>query len=83
MRKELDAEKIREVLVNLSMIFMITHLKCDDLKKAANMDFKDYEDAVLSSCAVRIKADYIITRNIMISVKAELLRLIHLNYSIE
>ena len=28
------------------------------------MDFKDYEDALQSACATRIKANYIITRNI-------------------
>lgn len=64
MRKELDAEKIKEVLQQLSLIFKITDLKADDLKKAADMNFKDYEDALQSVCAVRLKANYIITRNI-------------------
>lgn len=64
MRKELDAEKIKEVLQQLSLIFKITDLKADDLKKAADMNFKDYEDALQSVCAVRFKANYIITRNI-------------------
>lgn len=64
MRKELNSEKIREILDNLSLIFTISDLKADDLKKAANMNFKDYEDAVQSACAFRIEANYIITRNI-------------------
>jgi len=64
MRKELDAEKIKETLEKLSLIFTIVDLKADDLKKAADMNFKDYEDAVQSACASRIRADYIITRNI-------------------
>lgn len=64
MRKELDAEKIKEVLQKLSLIFKITDLKADDLKKATDMDFKNYEDALQSVCAARIKANYIITRNI-------------------
>ncbi len=64
MRKELDKERIGEILKNLSLIFLITDLKVDDLKKAADMDFKDYEDAVQIACATRIKANYIITRNI-------------------
>jgi len=64
MRKELDVERIREILDNLSLIFSIADLKGDDLRKAAKMNFKDYEDAVQSCCAVRIKADYIITRNV-------------------
>lgn len=64
LRKELDAEKTKEILDNLSLIFSIADLKADDLKKAVDMEFKDYEDAVQSACAARIKANYIITRNI-------------------
>ena len=33
------------------------------MKKAADMRFKDYEDAIQSACATRIKANYIVTRN--------------------
>lgn len=64
LRKELDAEKIKEILDNLFLIFSVADLKADDLKKAANMQFRDYEDAIQSACAARVKADYIITRNI-------------------
>ena len=64
LRKELDPEKTKEILDDLSLIFSIADLKADDLKKAVDMQFKDYEDAVQSACAVRIKANYIITRNI-------------------
>ena len=64
LRKELDSEKTKEILDNLSLIFSIADLKADDLKKAADMEFKDFEDAVQSACAARIKANYIITRNI-------------------
>lgn len=64
MRKELDAERTKEILNGLSLIFTIADLKADDLKKAADMNFKDYEDAVQSACASRIRAEYIVTRNI-------------------
>lgn len=63
MRKELDTERTKEILNSISLIFTIADLKTADLKKAAGMNFKDYEDAVQSACASRIKADYIITRN--------------------
>ena len=33
------------------------------LKKAAEMNFRDYEDALQNVCVERMKADYIITRN--------------------
>lgn len=64
MRKELDEEKIKEVIEKLSLVFDIVDLKGDDLKKAATYNFSDYEDAVQSCQAMRIKADYIVTRNI-------------------
>lgn len=64
MRKELTDEKTKDILEKLSLIFEIADLKATDLKKAANMDFADYEDALQSICAERIKANYIITRNL-------------------
>ena len=64
LRKELDADKTREILDSLMLIFSVADLKADDLKKAADMRFKDYEDAIQSACATRIKANYIVTRNI-------------------
>ena len=64
MRKELDSAKIKEILEKLSLIFTIVDLKAEDIKKAANLDYKDYEDALQSICAKRIKANYIVTRNI-------------------
>lgn len=64
LRKELDADKTREILDSLMLIFSVVDLKADDLKKAADMRFKDYEDAIQSACATRIKANYIVTRNI-------------------
>lgn len=64
LRKELDADKTREILDSLMLIFSVADLKADDLKRAADMRFKDYEDAIQSACATRIKANYIVTRNI-------------------
>lgn len=64
LRKELDAEKTKEILDNLFLIFSVADLQADDLRKAADMKFKDYEDAVQSACAARVKADFIVTRNI-------------------
>ena len=64
MRKELDEEKIREVIEKLSLVVDIVDLKVEDLKKASMLNFDDYEDAVKSQKATRIKADYIVTRNL-------------------
>lgn len=64
MCKELDTEKVKKILEMLSLVFEIVDLKASDLKYASSLDFKDYEDAIQSTHANRIKANYIITRNI-------------------
>lgn len=64
LRKELDRKKTKEVIDNLQLVFTVADLKADDIKKAISLDFKDFEDALQSVCASRIKADYIVTRNI-------------------
>ena len=64
MRKELDAGKIREILTTLTSIFTVADLRESDLMKAADLDFSDYEDALQSVCASRVKANFIVTRNI-------------------
>ena len=62
-RKELNNEKMKEIPTILTSIFAVIDLKETDLKKAASMDFSDYEDAVQSACAERAKVNYIVTRN--------------------
>ena len=64
LRKELTPEQICEVLEKLKLIFRFADLCESDLTEAANMKWKDYEDAVQSAAAKRIMADWIITRNI-------------------
>ena len=63
MRKELDAEKINEILKQLSLIFIFENLNVSDMSSAAEMQWDDFEDAIQSATAKRIHADYIITRN--------------------
>lgn len=64
MRKQLDREQIKGVLATLTSLFSVIDLKESDLIKAAEMNFSDYEDAVQAVSADRIKADYIVTRNV-------------------
>lgn len=64
MRKELDSEKIKEILTTLTSIFTVVDLRETDLLKAADLDFSDYEDALQIVCAARAKVNYIVTRNI-------------------
>ena len=64
LRKELDPETVQQIIEQLSLIFSVEDLKADDLKKAAAMRTADFEDALQMVCAARIKADFIVTRNI-------------------
>jgi predicted nucleic acid-binding protein len=64
MRKELDPEKIEDVLKKLSLIFHFTDLSVADMNIATAMKWDDFEDALQEATAERIHADYIITRNV-------------------
>jgi len=63
MRKSLNNEKIDYYLNLLKSIFILEDLTVADMHRAVKLDFKDYEDAVQTACAMRIDADYIVTRN--------------------
>ncbi len=64
MRKEFDAEKVRVVFEKLSLIFQFEDLNVTDIRTAADMRWRDFEDAIQAATAKRIHADYIITRNV-------------------
>ena len=64
MRKELDAEKIESVYHSLSKIFNFEDFKNADIQTAIKLHWKDFEDAIQFVTAERLKADYIITRNV-------------------
>ena len=64
MRKQLDPEKIEDVFHKLNLIFEFADFSVSDLTHDADLNWKDFEDAVQSVIAERIHADYIITRNV-------------------
>ncbi len=64
MRKELSPAIIEDILKKLSLIFRFADLTAEDLKKAALLQWNDYEDALQSVIAKRTHSDYIITRNV-------------------
>ena len=63
MRRQMDPETISDVIQKLELIFRFTELTPADLRKAAEMQWRDFEDAIQSVTARRVRADYIITRN--------------------
>ncbi len=64
MRKELDVDKVSDVFGKLSLIFNFEDLKESDIKSAVEQKWGDFEDAICAVTAKRIRADYIITRNV-------------------
>ena len=73
MQKEMDPQKIEEVLSMLSMIFEFTDLCVSAIQQTARMQWNDYEDAIQSATAQRIHTDFIITRNIKDFAKSKIL----------
>lgn len=64
-RKHLHStDKAKNVMERLYELFYILDVGADDCQEALLSEVKDYEDAVISCCAVRNKMDYIVTRNI-------------------
>lgn len=73
MRKELDRRQIESVLQKLNALFEIADMKADDLKKAAALPVPDFADALQCVCAQRIKASYIVMRNLKDFVNSEVM----------
>ena len=63
MRKQLTPDRTMEIFMALALAFEFVDLQMTDLETAADMKWRDFEDAVQSATASRIHADYIITRN--------------------
>ncbi|NYE58423.1 PIN domain-containing protein [Carboxydothermus ferrireducens] len=57
-------EQVKNALKSLIDILDIVDITKNDCLKAFDLPMDDYEDALLAFCAKRVKADYIITRNI-------------------
>ncbi|MBR3355343.1 MAG: PIN domain-containing protein [Oscillospiraceae bacterium] len=64
MRKELTPKQIESVLSSMRLIFRFDEMNEADLINAAALKWTDFEDAIQSVTAERIKADCIITRNV-------------------
>lgn len=54
----------RLIIYKLSTLFNIADTMAVDTQNATFSDISDFEDAIIHATAQRIKADYIVTRNI-------------------
>ena len=64
LRRELDPEKTLEVINNINLVFKIYDLKSEIIMQAAEKKTKDYEDVLQMITAQKLKASFIVTRNI-------------------
>ncbi|HUT71910.1 MAG TPA: PIN domain-containing protein [Desulfatiglandales bacterium] len=63
LKKQLGAEKPYDFVKKIMMVFDITSVSQADIRKALNLGFKDFADALQVVCAKQIGAKYLITRN--------------------
>ena len=65
LRKDFSDEERREVILNLFDMFTIESIDSDKLKTALeNKNFRDFEDCLQVECALKVDADYVVTRNV-------------------
>ena len=64
LRKHLEPEHLQETVKTMLTVVSVADVTKGDINNAFDLDMSDYEDAVQASCAKRIRADYIVTRNV-------------------
>jgi len=64
LRKYIAPNAVRSAVQTLLLILNLTDVLKSDIFAAFAGNMKDFEGAVQSSCAKRVRADYIVTRNI-------------------
>jgi len=64
LRKHISPDAVRNAVQTLLLVVDVVDVLKTDITAAFASGMKDFEDAVQASCAGRIKADYIVTRNI-------------------
>ena len=60
---EANAAKAKAVLTNLAGVVNVISLTETDCTDALALPMNDFEDAVISVCAKKVKADYIVSRD--------------------
>jgi predicted nucleic acid-binding protein len=63
LRRDLGGTRARDVLMDLLRVVEIVGVDQDRIFQALAMDWDDFEDAVQASCAAKVEADYLLTRD--------------------
>ena len=59
-----DKKRTREIIKQILTLFIIADVKKNDIIEALNLEVADLEDALVATCSKRMKAQYIVTRNV-------------------
>jgi predicted nucleic acid-binding protein len=62
--KHIGAKQAVNTIKDLVEVLEIADTKALDIEEALKLDFPDFEDAVQCAVAIRLKAEYIFTRNV-------------------
>lgn len=65
MNKENESEDVQRAFLKSFDVLNVCALECEDLRKAAERSWKDFEDCLIDVCAEKVKADYLLTRDKM------------------
>jgi predicted nucleic acid-binding protein len=64
LRKQRGTSEARAVITSLLQILKVAAVDESTVQQALNLDYPDFEDAVQMICALQLKADYLVTRNV-------------------
>ena len=63
LRKIHGFEKAKVIIQKLFLVFDIVGVEPDDCMDALNLPMSDFEDALIAVCAMKINADYVVSRD--------------------
>ena len=63
-KKKLSMPVARKTIENLLYLFDVVSVDYEDLRGALSIPIDDFEDALQAHCAVKVKADVLVTRDV-------------------
>ena len=63
LRRDLGGDRARDVLMDLLRVIEVVRVDQDRIFQALAMDWDDFEGGVQASCAAKVEADYLVTRD--------------------
>lgn len=63
MRKENESEDIQRAFIRSLEFLKVCAVDADDIRKAAERCWPDFEDCLIAKCAEKVKADVLLTRD--------------------